>query len=105
MLRCDVAVTGGGQTTYELAATGTPAIAIKMADNQTGNVRGLSVRGTLVWVGDADDSDLEGKVTGALKDLANDKCKRDDMSRAGRALVDGLGTERVARAILEACQG
>ena len=47
MLACDLALTGGGQTTYELAATGTPAVAIRIADNQTGNLKGLSTCGAL----------------------------------------------------------
>jgi len=37
MLAADMAVCGGGQTTSELAATGTPAIAIRLAENQTLN--------------------------------------------------------------------
>ena len=103
MLRCDVAIAGGGQTTYELAATGTPAAAIKLADNQSGNLRGLSAKNTLEWVGDVQDDDLEGRVIRTLRNLAEHADKRAKMSQAGRALVDGRGAARVAQAVLEAC--
>jgi UDP-2,4-diacetamido-2,4,6-trideoxy-beta-L-altropyranose hydrolase len=103
MLACDVAITGGGQTTYELAATGTPGLAVRLAANQTGNLTGLSGKGVLRWIGDATDSNLKDKLISALRYLAENKKTRDEMSRAGRQLVDGRGTERAAQAILRAC--
>ena len=103
MLACDVAITGGGQTTYELAATGTPGLAIRLADNQTGNLRGLSAHGAIRWVGDATDGDLKNKLLDALQDLAENREKRTEMNRAGRRLVDGRGAKRVAQAIIKAC--
>jgi UDP-2,4-diacetamido-2,4,6-trideoxy-beta-L-altropyranose hydrolase len=103
MLACDVAVTGGGQTTYELAATGTPGLAVRIADNQTSNLRGISANGAIRWIGDAKDTNLKEKLVSALRELAGNRAARGDMSRAGRRLVDGAGTERVARAILQGC--
>jgi len=101
MLAADMAVCGGGQTTSELAATGTPAIAIRLAENQTLNLTALSEAGTLVWAGDARDTDLGAKVTTALAGLGADSARRDQMSRTGRTLVDGRGAARVARAVAE----
>jgi len=101
MLASDLALCGGGQTTYELAATGTPAIAIRTAGNQTVNLEGLSAAGSLVWGGDVNDADLEAKITRELKALAGDTSRRAAMSRAGRVLVDGQGAARVARALLD----
>jgi len=103
MLKCDVAIAGGGQTTYELAATGTPAVAIRLADNQSGNLQGLSAKDALEWVGDVQDGDTESRVIGTLRNLAEHADKRARMSQAGRALVDGGGADRVAQAVLEAC--
>jgi len=103
MLACDIAITGGGQTTYELAATGTPGLAIRAADNQTGNLRGLSANGALRWIGDCKDGNLKERLAGALLDLAPNRRAREDMSRAGRQLIDGAGTDRVARAVLKRC--
>lgn len=41
MLKCDVAITGGGQTTNELARCGIPMIVLQIAENQMGNIKGL----------------------------------------------------------------
>jgi UDP-2,4-diacetamido-2,4,6-trideoxy-beta-L-altropyranose hydrolase len=101
MLGADLALCGGGQTTYELAATGTPAVAIRLADNQTQNLAGLSSAGALIWAGDAHDADLEAKTKRALETLAGDPARRTALSQRGRTLVDGQGATRVARAILD----
>ena len=100
MLACDLAITGGGQTTYELAATGTPAVAIRLVDNQTGNLSGLSAKGALTWVGDVQDADLREQVVRILMALSRHCDRRRAMSLSGRLLVDGLGAKRVAQAIL-----
>lgn len=101
MLAADMALCGGGQTAYELAATGTPALAIRLGENQTLNLTALAEAGTLVWVGDAGDADLEAKIGPALAGLADDPMRRARMSRQGRELVDGRGAGRVARAIAD----
>jgi len=101
MLGVDLALCGGGQTTYELAATGTPAVAIRLTDNQTQNLAGLSSAGALVWAGDVHDADLEAKTKRALATLAGDSARRAALSQRGRILVDGQGSTRVARAILD----
>jgi len=101
MLAADLAISGGGQTTYELAATGTPTVAIRLADNQTQNLTGLSAAGALVWAGDVHDADLEAKTRRALAALAGDPARRTALSQRGRALVDGHGATRVGRAILD----
>jgi spore coat polysaccharide biosynthesis predicted glycosyltransferase SpsG len=100
MLNADVAVCGGGQTTYELAASATPAIAIRTADNQTCNLQALSIKGVLVWAGDVSDCDLKEKVIRHIGTLAGDPARRAAMMRQGRTLVDGHGAARVAEALL-----
>lgn len=101
MLGADLAITGGGQTTYELAATGTPAIAICLADNQRLNLESWAKAGALLFAGQAGERDLGAKVSSALGLLAANPGQRRQMSRAGRSLVDGLGAQRVAGAIVE----
>lgn len=103
--RADLAVTGGGQTACELAAAGTPAVAIQLADNQRPNLRGLEAAGCIVWAGQLGDSDLEARVTRALRDLVGDPERRAEMSRRGAALIDGRGSFRVAEAILCTAEG
>lgn len=101
MARADLAVTGGGQTTYELAACGTPGVAICLATNQTGNLRGLAASGAIEWIGDAGDANIRQKLQEAVGRLAGAPFVRQAMNRAGRALVDGQGAARVARELLE----
>lgn len=100
MLGADLAVSGGGQTTYELAATGTPTLAIEMADNQAANLAALAEAGTLVAVGAAADPDLPAALTAELTALVKDRERRAEMSRRARAVVDGGGARRVAEAVL-----
>jgi UDP-2,4-diacetamido-2,4,6-trideoxy-beta-L-altropyranose hydrolase len=101
MLKADIAVTGGGQTTYELAAMGTPAAAVCLADNQRNSLAGLTQAGTLCYVGDVNDIDLPEKLTSALRALDSDVNQRRQLSRRGMQMVDGLGARRVAHAIVE----
>jgi len=104
MLGCDIAVTGGGQTAYELAATGTPAVAITIADNQVGGVRALAAAGVLACAGNSGDPDLAERMQTVLRELAARSLERRAMSEAARRLVDGRGTARAAQAILEMCR-
>jgi UDP-2,4-diacetamido-2,4,6-trideoxy-beta-L-altropyranose hydrolase len=103
MLGADLAVAGGGQTLYELAATGTPTVAIQLASNQRPNLQGLNERGVLAWAGDVADLDVITRVGAALGSVSHDRARRRAMSRCGRRLVDGYGARRVAHALLEAC--
>jgi UDP-2,4-diacetamido-2,4,6-trideoxy-beta-L-altropyranose hydrolase len=45
MLSVDLAITAGGQTTYELARCGVPMIMIEVVSNQRGNIRGFNELG------------------------------------------------------------
>jgi len=100
MLACDLAICSGGQTSLELAATGTPAVAIQAAENQTHNLMGLSRAGVLRLAGRSDDVDLENRVKVELETLAHDAPRRAALSARGRALIDGCGADRVAQAIM-----
>jgi spore coat polysaccharide biosynthesis predicted glycosyltransferase SpsG len=101
MLGADLAISGGGQTLYELAATATPAVGLRLADNQTLNLTNLQAEGTLLWAGDVSDDDVEARLASALTAVAGSRARREEMGRRGRALVDGGGAVRVAGAILD----
>lgn len=51
MLSVDLAITAGGQTTYELARCGVPMIMIEVVSNQGGNIRGFNELGIPGLVG------------------------------------------------------
>jgi UDP-2,4-diacetamido-2,4,6-trideoxy-beta-L-altropyranose hydrolase len=78
MCGCDLAISGGGQVLYELAVTGTPAIAMPVATNQVPNIRHFEKSGF-----------LESVEYG------------DEMSESGQAIVDGMGALRVANLMAE----
>lgn len=96
MLKADVAISAGGQTLYELAACGTPTIAIRLADNQTVSLMGLEKRGVMKWAGDVNDENLQRRIETILNELL-DRSTRAQMSEQGRSLVDGRGAIRVAQ--------
>jgi UDP-2,4-diacetamido-2,4,6-trideoxy-beta-L-altropyranose hydrolase len=102
MAEADMAVSAGGQTLYELAATGLPTVAISLASNQEGNLSALALVPTLLRapVPGMAASDEWLAVTHAVRALATDHQLRHQMSEAGRRLVDGRGADRVAARIL-----
>lgn len=101
MLQCDVAVCAGGQTTNELAATGTPTLAISVAPNQKLNLSGFATAETLVYVGEVGDTELPQRFMKLLGQLLSDYEWRERLSANGRVLVDGLGARRVAQEIMK----
>jgi UDP-2,4-diacetamido-2,4,6-trideoxy-beta-L-altropyranose hydrolase len=101
MLDADIAVSGGGQTLYELAATATPTVAVRLAGNQARNLSGFEKAGALTCAGASDDAGLEAAVRERVGWLADNPQERSRMAAAGRALVDGRGAERVAAVLAE----
>lgn len=98
MLTCDLAITGGGTTLYELAATGTPALAFCLADNQVKNIKGIAEAGTLIDIGWGDEWEEENFYK-EISELINSYLLRKKMSKSGQELVDGKGCQRAARNI------
>lgn len=102
MREADLAVSAGGQTTFELAAAGVPAVALELADNQRVLLAGFARAGTLLAVGEAAAPEMGTRLAEAVGRLCMDPALRRRMSEAGPALVDGRGAERVATALIEA---
>ena len=103
MAEAEIAVSGGGQTLYELAAMGLPTVAIGLASNQEGNLSALALAPTLLRA-PAPDPATPGAwpaLIGAVRALATDRQLRQRMGSAGRELIDGRGANRAAAAILE----
>src|SRR4030067_1625539 len=96
MLESDIAICGGGQTLYELARVGTPAIAVAVADNQMNNVIGWRKTGFIEYAGWWEDEGLLNKITQRLNNLKDAGLRR-DKSETGRKMVDGFGAERISK--------
>lgn len=99
--KADVAVSAAGQTLYELACAGCPAVAIRVASNQEGQLRALEKAGTVRVAGSIEQKGLRKGVQAAVTSLLRNTGARRSMAEAGQRLVDGQGGFRVAREILE----
>lgn len=98
MLGADVALAAAGQTVFELAACGCPALCLQVADNQR-------YTGALVQeLGAASVRDArtvtDAQLAGDIDRLWRDAALRREMSRAGQSAVDGGGVRRVSAALM-----
>jgi UDP-2,4-diacetamido-2,4,6-trideoxy-beta-L-altropyranose hydrolase len=94
----DLAVAAAGSTSWELARVGTPQLAIAIADNQRPIAAALGRMGLAVDLGWHADLSPD-RLARAVEQLAGDRALRDELSRRGRALVDGRGPARVVDAM------
>lgn len=101
MLKCDACFSAGGQTLYELARAGVPTAGICFSKNQELNLKTLSEKGVIEYIGRFDDRGIRDKAVIALKKLG-DRATRIRMSRKGRLFIDGNGATRIAAWILKA---
>lgn len=94
MAWADLAIAGGGATSWELAFMGSPNIIIVLAENQTTLADKLEELGAAInlgWHHELSTSSITETVSQAL--LAEET--RAKMSRRGQKLVDGYGITRV----------
>lgn len=95
MVASDIAVTSFGTSVYELAAAGLPAIALAISPDHAEAADRFARYGSLISAG------LYTRVprktlANMVHELLGDPRTRMTMARAGQALVDGLGSRRVA---------
>jgi len=93
MATTDLALCAGGTTSLELASLGVPMVLVTVADNQEPGAAALNRAGCARLAG-CGVSALPDAAK-ALGDLLRDVAVYKDMGRAGPALVDGCGAERV----------
>lgn len=101
MLEADIAISGGGQTLYELAACGTPTIAVPLGTDQSLNIDGFEKAGFCHAVEKPDDSVFKHELRTHFDNLYRDSETRRKMMETGRSIVDGRGVFRVADRIEE----
>lgn len=94
MLKADICISGGGQTTYELARVGVPTIGICFAENQRLNLKSWQKKGFIEYVGWYNDRDLLKKIVGVINKLIPYR-ERIRRSKVGRNCIDGKGVERI----------
>lgn len=98
MCKCDVAITAGGSTCYELCACGLPAIIYTLADNQIGIANSFSRKGIAPWVGDVrtEMSQCMNNIKKEIK-ILREACIWEQRSEKMQKLVDGKGAKRLAK--------
>lgn len=94
MLKCDAAVTGGGQTLNELSRCGLPAVSVCLAENQRAHLKAWQYRGTVLMAGYLKSPGVVRSIESKLRSLTY--AKRSRMRAAAVKLVDGRGPHRVA---------
>lgn len=101
MRQCDMAVTAGGSTVYELAALGVPFVCFSYAENQEDVVDYLGNSGIAAaagkWHRDPDKTLL--RIVELFGELRADRKKREVFNRRERAMVDGEGARRLAESL------
>lgn len=100
MASADIAIISGGTTSYETAFMGLPSMIVMIADNQIAVAEKMAEIKAAVNLGWHTDLTCE-KIRMAFTDLADCRASRDSLSRIGCKLVDGLGSSRVVRVMLE----
>jgi len=94
MENCDLAISAGGQTLYELARIGLPTLVVRIADNQLSNIEGFVQKGAVGFVGAWDDPGLLHGLEQKLSLFENVEM-RTQASRISQSCVDGEGVFRV----------
>ena len=97
----DIAISGAGGTALELAYLGVPALLLVLAEDQQRIASALAQAGAAInlgWYERVSDYD----IWHAIEKVAADSACLDTMSVAGQRLVDGQGTDQIARTIIDA---
>ena len=100
MLDCDLCISGGGQTLYELIRVGVPSIGICVAENQKGNLKICGDRGLIKDIGWYNDKNLLERLDSAYV-YFSPREKRVEYSNIGRVSVDGKGVQRIVEKIAQ----
>lgn len=100
MRKCDVAISAGGTTLYELCAAGIPAICFSVADNQVRGIKAMKEQDIMCTAGDIRDGreNFVKRLVMGFNRL-QDRNVRLAYSKRMQGLVDGKGAERIARII------
>ena len=98
MAKCDIAVTAGGSTLYELAACGIPAVVFAYADNQLLHIKALERCGILKYVGYYRELNQQ-QLIDEIKYLMTHVDIRDEIAERAKSLVDGNGCRRIVEKI------
>lgn len=99
MRKCDMAISSGGSTLYELAASGVPTLTFCYAENQKLQADLLEEAGVIKNLGSW--QDIKGSaLLEIFERIVNNREYRRTMAENARRLVDGRGSQRIADEIV-----
>jgi UDP-2,4-diacetamido-2,4,6-trideoxy-beta-L-altropyranose hydrolase len=99
LLDADIGIGALGTMTWERCCLGLPSIGIALVDNQRAIAEEIGKAKAALVIRDA--AELEARLPELLGRLSSDAALRHSLSRNAAAIVDGQGSRRVARAMLE----
>lgn len=99
MHQCDLAISSGGSTLYELAACGIPCLTFSYAENQVMQVQLMEEYGVVRNLGAYQEIEMEHffKLLGELESVS----LRERMADKALTLVDGRGSGRISDVIFQ----
>lgn len=100
MSKCDLAIGAGGSTSWERCCLGLPSIIVSTAENQVELAKNIAKVSVTHYLGDAQNIGIT-EWRDKILTVINSEAKLVEMSCSGMKLVDGLGAERVVKAILQ----
>ncbi len=92
----DMAIGGGGATSWERACLGVPSLVIGLSDNQLPVAEALARIGAHLYLGRIEDLD-DSALRAAVAVMLENRGLRSALARAAFPLTDGRGVERVVR--------
>ena len=97
--RCDLAITGGGMTLFELAAVGVPSIVLTQEYKEIETIKRVHDYGFIRNLG-LSENVSEEDIYCSVNELIENYSLRNKMSETSRKIVDGLGAERIVEIIM-----
>jgi len=98
MEKCDIAISAGGNTLYELSSLGIPALAFIYANNQIKLIQGLEKAGCIENIGFYDKIEEE-EFLKIFRNFLEDYNYRKKISENQTRLIDLKGTQRICENI------
>lgn len=103
MQAADIAISAGGTTLFELSACGTLTVAYSLGPDQIENAKSMHDMEIIRYSGDISNKALIERIVGDLNYLNNlSSEKKKEWSDRMQGYIDGLGAERIAKAMIEA---